>query len=282
MTTRLLFVLAALFTLPVSAAEKREEVVEYTLNFTPGNLLSVHAHNGEITLETWTSDQVFVRAVKKVKAGSAKDAEELLKTTTIDIAETDSGIEIRTQRPKNQWTPLRPDNKWVPFWNISVNYTITVPQNVHLNLETTNGSIAIPPTTGDIKSKTSNGNIKMNGTRGSVNAQTVNGKINLTEIIGGVHAKTANGSIEIAIAEQIQDDIRAESINGGVKLSLPSDFQGHLQAKSTIGHIDTDFPIVTKGVKGNISKSLSGDFNGGNGPIIHLKTVIGGIDIKQL
>ena len=122
----------------------------------------------------------------------------------------------------------------------------------------------------------------MTGTRGSVNAQTVNGKINLTEIIGGVHAKTANGSIEIAIAEQIQDDIRAESINGGVKLSLPSDFQGHLQAKSTIGHIDTDFPIVTKGVKGNISKSLSGDFNGGNGPIIHLKTVIGGIDIKQL
>ena len=127
MTTRLLFVLAALFTLPVNAAEKREEVVEYTLDFTPGNTLSVHAHNGEITLETGASDQVFVRAVKKVKAGSAKDAEELLKTTTIDIAETDSGIEIRTQRPKNQWTPLRPDNKWVPFWNISVNYTITVP-----------------------------------------------------------------------------------------------------------------------------------------------------------
>ena len=282
MTTRLLVILAALFTLPVNAAEKREEIVEYTLDFVPGNMLSVHANNGEIALKTWESDQVFVHAVKKVKAGSEENAEELLKTTTIDIAETESGIEIRTQRPDNKWKPLRPDNKWVPFWNISVSYTITVPQSVRLNLETTNGSISIPSTTGDVKCKTSNGSIKMNGTRGSVNVQTVNGKINLTKIIGGVHAKTANGSIEIAIAEQVPDDIRAESINGGVKLFLPSDFQGHLQAKSTIGHIDTEFPIVTKGVKRSLGKSISGELNGGNGPRIHLQTVIGSIDIKQL
>ncbi len=274
MTARLLFFLAALFTLPTNAAEKREEIVEYTLDFTPGKMLSVHAHNGEITLETWTSDQVFVRAEKKVKAGSEKDAEELLETTTIEIEETDSGIEIRTKRP---------DNKWVPFWNISVNYTITVPQSIRLNLETTNGSISVPPTTGDVKSKTTNGSIKMKGTRGSVNVQTVNGKINLTEIIGGVHAKTVNGSIEIAIVEQIQDAIRAESMNGGVKLSLPANFQGHLQAKSTIGHIDTEFPLVVKGrVSGRISKTLQGDLNGGNGPNIKLQTLNGGINIKQL
>ena len=276
MTPRLIFVLAALFTLPASAAEKREETVEYTLDFAPGKTLSVHARNGGITLKTWARDQVFVHAVKKAKAGDEEGSEELLETTTIEIEKTDSGIEIRTQRP---------DNKWKIFkdWNISIDYTITVPENVRLDLETVNGSISIPSTTGNVKSETVNGSIKINGTRGAIDVETVNGKINLTEIIGGVKAETVNGSIEIAIAEQIQDDIRAETVNGGVKLSLPSDFQGRIQAKSTIGHIDTEFPVVVKGrVGGRVSKSLRGDLNGGNGPNIKLQTLNGGIDIKQL
>ena len=123
MTSRLLFVLAALFTLPVSAAEKREEIVEYTLDFAPGKMLSVHARNGGITLKTWARDQVFVRAIKKAEASSGEEAEEMLETTAIEIKERDSGIEIRTQHP---------DNKWKIFknWNISVNYTVTVPQSV--------------------------------------------------------------------------------------------------------------------------------------------------------
>lgn len=274
MTSRLLFIsfLAALFALPASAAEKREEIVEYTLDFAPGKMLSVHARNGGITLKTWARDQVFVRAVKKTKASDEEGAEELLETTTIEIDETDSGIEIRTQRPDNKWNLFKD-------WNISVNYTITVPQSIRLDLETVNGSISIPPTTGNVKSETVNGSIKINGTRGAIDVETVNGKINLTEIIGGVKAETVNGSIEIAIAEQIQDGIRAETVNGGLKLSLPSDFQGHIQAKSTIGHIDTEFPVV---VKGRVSKSLRGNLNGGNGPNIKLQTLNGGIDIKQL
>ena len=276
MTPRLIFVLAALFTLPASAAEKREETVEYTLDFTPGKKLSVHARNGGITLKTWERDQVFVRAIKKAKASDEEDAEELLETTTIEIKETDSGIEIRTKHP---------DNKWKIFknWNISVNYTVTVPQSVSLNLEAVNGSISVPSTTGNVKSETVNGSIKINGTRGAIDVETVNGKINLTEIIGGVKAETVNGSIEIAIAEQIQDNIRAEAVNGGLQLSLPSDFQGRIQAESTIGHIDTEFPIEVKGrVSGRISKSIKGDLNGGKGPNIKLQTLNGGIDIKQL
>ena len=276
MTSRLIFVLAALFTLPASAAEKREETVEYTLDFTPGKKLSVHARNGGITLKTWARDQVFVRAIKKAEASDEEGAEEMLETTTIEIRETDSGIEIRTKHP---------DNKWKIFknWNISVNYTVTVPQSVSLNLEAVNGSISVPSTTGNVKSETVNGSIKINGTRGAIDAETVNGKINLTEIIGGVKAETVNGSIEIAIAEQIQDNIRAEAVNGGLQLSLPSDFQGRIQAESTIGHIDTEFPIVVKGrVTGRISKSLKGDLNGGKGPNIKLQTLNGGIDIKQL
>ena len=278
MTSRLLFIcfLAALFALPTNAAEKREETVEYTLDFTPGKKLSVHARNGGITLKIWERDQVFVRAIKKAEASSGEEAEEMLETTAIEIKERDSGIEIRTQRP---------DNKWKIFknWNISVNYTITVPKNVRLDLETVNGSISIPSTTGNVKSETVNGSIKINGTRGAIDVETVNGKINLTEIIGGVKAETVNGSIEIAIAEQIQDDIRAETVNGRLQLSLPSDFQGRIQAESTIGHIDTEFPIVVKGrVGGRINKSLKGNLNGGNGPNIKLQTLNGGIDIKQL
>ncbi len=274
MTSCLLFtcVLVALFTFPAHAGETREEIVEYTFDFTPSKTLSVHARNGGIALETWARDQVFVRAVKKAKADSEEDAEELLEITTIEIEETDGHLEIRTQHPDNMWKLFRKRN-------VSVSYAITVPQSVRLDLESINGNISIAPTTGHARSETINGNIKMNGTRGAVDARTTNGKISLTEMRGGVNAKTVNGSVKIEIAEQIQDDIRAETINGRLQLSLPSGFQGHIQGKTSNGHIDTEFPIV---VKGRIGKSIRGDLNGGNGPSIRLQTLNGSIDIEQL
>ena len=249
----------------------------------------MRAINGKIAIKTWDRAQVFIHAVKKAKEGSKEEAEEQLKATTVEIEETHSGLVIRTRRP-DKW-------KWFKSWRVSIDYEITVPKRVRLDLETVNGSISIPPTTGDAKSKTVNGSIKISGTRGAVNAetvngsitmngirgaidaQTVNGQIDLTKIRGGVNAETVNSSIKIEIVAQTQDDIRAEAVNGRLQLSLPSDFRGHIQAESTRGHIDTEFPIT---VKGRIGKSISGNLNGGNGARIRLETINGGIDIKHL
>lgn len=273
MTLRLLFsacFLIALYTNPTSAKEKLEEVVEYTLDFTPGEKLRVRTQNGGITVKTWDRDQIFIHAVKKATANSEEEAEELLETATIELEQLSTGLAIHTERP-DKW-------KFFKRSNVSVDYTLTVPEYVQLDLQSVNGGISTPPTTGNAKSKTVNGSIRMNGTHGNVNAHTDNGKISLTEILGGVSAKTVNGEIRIEIEWQTEEHIQAETLNGKVRLTLPSDFQADLQVQTRHGSIHTDFPIT---VKGRIGKSLSGNINGGSGPDIQIQTMNGGIRIEQ-
>ena len=76
-----------LFTTSACARETLHEEVEYTLDFTPGETLSVITQNGGISLETWDIDQVYCQATKKAKANSEAEAEDLLETTIIEVNE---------------------------------------------------------------------------------------------------------------------------------------------------------------------------------------------------
>ena len=274
MTSRPFFtcVFLSLFAIPALATEERVDIEEHTLDFAPGNTLAVHARDGGIIIKTWENSQVHVQAVKSVKAKKKEKLEELLKGTTIEIKEKDSGIEIRTNRTDG-WTLYKD-------WDISVSYTLTVPTHARLNLETVNGSIAIPPITGNIMGKTEKGSIQVSGVSGQVHVETKkNGDITLTEIMGSINASTSDGNIEIKMVEQSQNAIQAKVHKGQLTLSLPPDFECQVQLKHDKGHIDTEFPIL---VKGRIEKSLSGTINGGNGPKIQLEADNGEIKIKKL
>ena len=274
MTSRLFFasVLAVLFPIPALAAEERSEIVERTLEFEPGKTLSVHAHDGGITVKTWDKNQVFVQAVKNAKADKMEKLDELIKTTAVDIQEKDSGIEIRTYRGKKPGLFAK--------WDISVSYTLTTPKQVNLILESVNGSILISPTTGNVISKTEKGSIQASGTHGNVEARIKkDGAIRLSEISGGINANTSKGSIDIELREQSQDGIRAEVKKGQLTLKIPSDFRASVKFTKNKGHIETELPIT---VEGRIDKSISGKINGGDGPEIQLKVDNGNINLKRL
>lgn len=274
MTSRLIFtgVLAVLFPIPTPAAEERSEIVEKTLEFVPGNTVSVHALDGGITVKTWDKNQVLVQAVKNAKADKMEKLDELLKTTVVDIQEKDSGIEVRTFRGKKPGLFKKP--------NIKVSYTLTTPRQANLILESVNGSILISPTRGNVIGKTEKGSIEASGTRGNVEARIKkDGDIRLSEISGSINANTSKGSIHIELLEQLQDDIRAEVKKGQLTLKIPSDSRARVKFTKNKGHIETEIPIT---VEGRIDKSVSGKINGGDGPEIHLKVDNGNINLTRL
>ncbi|MBT3602295.1 MAG: DUF4097 family beta strand repeat protein [Candidatus Latescibacteria bacterium] len=271
------------------AKEEVEETIEQTLDFKSGQLLKVSGLNGSIVIKTGRDDQIEMVVIKKAKANTEQEAEELLENTYIEIEPTAKGLEISTKHPEQGM--LRRGR------SIQVKYILTVPQIVTLDLHTTNGNIEITETEGDIGAKTSNGKIHINGAQGdiktktsngkihvgnvtgNVNAKSTNGSIRLAEIQGGITASTTNGSLRIDVVEPSNEPIQAQTTNGGIDITLPSDYQAHLEAKTTNGRISTDFPIT---VKGRFSgKSISGALNGGGDTRIRLQTTNGSIDIDH-
>lgn len=281
--------LATFITTACAKKDVVEETIEQTLDFQVGQLLKVSGINGGITVKIGRDDQIEMKVIKRAKADSEQEAEELLENTYIEIDPTDKGLEISTKRPKQ--------GMFSRGKNVTVKYILTVPQLITLDLHTTNGNIEVTETEGSIVAKTTNGKIHIDGTEGKVKTKSSNGKIHVTnvlgkvearttnggikldEIQGGISASTTNGSVSIAVVEPSNESIHAQTTNGGIALTLPPDFHAQLQAQTTNGKISTDFPIT---VKGRFSgKSINGALNGGGDAQISLQTTNGSIKIDH-
>ncbi|MCZ6632472.1 MAG: DUF4097 family beta strand repeat-containing protein [bacterium] len=245
-----------------------EEIIEQTLAFSPGDELLLKAVNGDIQIKTWNKEKVHIYAHKKAKAHSEEEALELLEIVTVEIDSKPGHLKIWTHHPKN----FKMRKK-----SINISYTLTVPQKIHLDLQSVNGNIDVPATSGSVETGTVNGNIDVSETHGAVKSETVNGKIHLIAIVGSVQAQTVNGTIDIDIQSVDEDGIQAQTVNGKINLSLPSDIRAKLRASTQNGNIQTDFPLT---VRGWIGKTAKGQINGG-GPSISLQTLNGGIRLKQ-
>jgi len=272
----------------VHAKSKVVETVEQTIDFQAGQTLKVAAINGRINIKTWSRNQIQMTATKTAKANTKAEAEELLEATIIEVQSVANGLKIATKHPSERYFKRGK--------NIEINYDLTIPQSVVLNLQTTNGEIDIESTEGPIDAKTTNGDIDIDHSEGNINARTTNGDIKidnqignvgakttnggieLQEIKGSVGARTTNGSIDIALSSSSPEDIEAQTISGSIDLVLPTHFKANLQVQTSNGNISTDFPIT---IQGKFSgKSIQGALNGGGDSDISLQTVNGNIKIE--
>ena len=246
-----------------------EEVIERSVEFSPGGRLTLVNVNGDISIDTWDRHEVKMKAKKRARAGSEEAARLLLEKTTVQFDPTENRIDIRSDAPK----------KLGRNRNVSVAYALTVPREIDLELKSVNGSVHAKDVSGAVDAKTTNGRIGLTGIFGAIQARTTNGKIGLSEVLGPITAKTTNGSIKVAVtgSGEQQHEISAKTTNGGIEATLPKGLKAHLKASTVNGKINTDFPVTVKGL---ISKSVDGQINGG-GRLIHLKTVNGSIRLKE-
>jgi len=108
----------------------------------------------------------------------------------------------------------------------TVRYTLHVPSNVTVDVETVNGKIAAQNIDGNVKATTVNGEIAVSTTKGTVNAETVNGSIIASMASlpdsGDVHLETVNGSITSVLPEGIGGSIDLENTNGTITTNYPN------------------------------------------------------------
>ena len=212
-----------------------------------GRLSVDSSPNGGTTVKGWLRSDVLVRARIEAAADNQNDAQFLARQVSID----GSGGQVRAMGPQSA------NNSW---WSVS--YEIFVPQVTDLTVKTNNGGITI------------------SDVRGQIRFDATNGGVHLKRLAGDVSGATVNGGIQAELTGVMWDGRQLEltTHNGGVNLVMPQSYAAHLQAETGMGNIHSDFPI---GMDPN-TRSHKVDSNiGAGGPLIHITTGNGGVNIKR-
>ena len=102
--------------------------------------------------------------------------------------------------------------------SMSVEYDVTVPRSMDLNVDNTNGAIDISDVRGTLQVSDTNGHIELVRCAGSVEAETTNGAVRaeLTEVTAGksMRLETTNGRITVTVPRSIAARVDASTTNG--------------------------------------------------------------------
>lgn len=162
---------------------------ERTVDVAKGTRLVLSNNAGEVVVRSWERDQVRIEA-----SHGAREA--------ISAEITDMTLRIRTQRSQGSRGP-----------GGLVDYQITVPRWMPVNLSGTYLDATIEGTTAEVTVETVHGNARVSGGNGAVSLRSVEGVISVDKASGRVQATTVNEGIRIT---NVSGEITAETTNGDI------------------------------------------------------------------
>ena len=193
--------------------------------------MRLDAVNGELTI-TGQPDATSVMVSAELRVGSHEsweDAETRLEQLEVLVTDLSDEILVQTQQPDNTQ-----GRQYV------VDYTITVPSNLE------------------------------------VDVNQVNGGIHVEDTANSVFVKAMNGSIDSTVSLPLHGEISLSMLNGDIDLRLPTSTSAELSAFVDNGSITWDNLNLPDAV--HTTQSLTGTLGGGAG-VIWLETTNGNIDV---
>jgi hypothetical protein len=180
--------------------------------------------------------------------------------------------------------------------NISIDYDITAPTGVALNLHSGSGDIVTDSVGRFLTASTGSGNLRAHGISGPADLQSGSGDITLDESgSGDIKARTGSGNVHIhglnggLTARAGSGDIDADghlngpanlsSGSGNVKLRLGSDAHFNLEASTGSGDIRIRYPNAPH-QDDHSRHHLTAPINGGGQPL-EVRTGSGDVEISS-
>lgn len=255
------FATCATLALSLFAASVQARTVEKSFDVSEGGLLKLETDIGALRIGSHNKNSVTVEVDID---GSNEDKFKV----SFDSSGNDVSINGEAERSGGFF---RGHN------NLRVTYTIKVPKNYNLDVDTSGGSIKIDDLNGQVDAHTSGGSISLGHIDGLVNVKTSGGSINVDEVTGTIKAKTSGGSINANISKQPTGDSKLKTSGGSVTVYLAEGIAVDLRAKTSGGRVSSDFDV-----NGTVKKkSIRGTINGG-GPELILKTSGGSVRVKKM
>ncbi len=194
---------------PAVSAEATEEK---TLTVKGPVDLTVNNDFGDINIEKAADGQVHIKAEKTGWGTNEAGAQESLKNLKVVIDQSGDTIKVSVKQPNEAGLNLRPRGG-------SVKFTISVPAETTVKVQSSASKLTLSGTTGDADLKTEFGDIVVSDVTGSLLAESSTGNVDAKNITSQqeVTLSTEFGNLE---AHNISgSDITATSTNGQINLS---------------------------------------------------------------
>ena len=258
---------AALFSATAFAASAssnfdRELSTAAIITFTLSNT------NGAVEILPGDGDKIVIHAVKKVTGPLEGECTTLLDKLQIEVSQTSSAIKVKHSKFDKM------------LYNASIEYTIHLPANIKVEIETTNGSITCKERAADTELETTNGEIELTNCIGNVSAVTTNGAITAQCATPKAKFESTNGSLHLEIKLSEGGKLSAETTNGSIHLRVPKDVSASVSAETTNGKINADSFESSLSFNRRHTEA-NGKLGAGSGTI-KLETTNGRIEIDTL
>lgn len=190
--------------------QRAERVEEKSFPATDLNAVEVLSRNGSIKLVGSDSDQVTVTAKYRAEAGSQQAADEkLAKMQT--VYSTDNGrLQVKAEFGVSSIS------------NMQITYELTVPRDLLVRVDTSNGGITADGLAGRLELATSNGGIDVvaDGGPQELQATSSNGNITVSGNPSGgyYNLRTSNGSVEVTLPASLGIELDASTQNGSLNI----------------------------------------------------------------
>src|SRR5688500_16058678 len=192
---------------------------EKTVDVTKGTRLVLSNQAGEVVVRSWDQDRVRIQASHGTRE-------------TISAETTDSTLRIRTTRATGSRGPSG-----------LVDYQITVPRWMPVNLTGTYLDATIEGTAAEVTVETVHGNARVTGGNGAVSLRSVEGIITIDKASGRVTATTVNEGIRVTNST---GEITAETTNGDIVIDNAQ--TSNLEASTVNGDLTFNGTIRESGV----------------------------------
>lgn len=239
---------------------RRDQSVSVMLGSTP--LRVVASHNGGVRVQHASGSGATAVVCMGAGAESQKDAEAIL--DKIEIVNRNGQLTVDGPEDEN----------WGAF------ILLSVPNDVALDLEAENGSLAIRGVTGNFSLRTTNGPIHLAEVGGKVDGEAVNGPIHYTGHSGDVHLTAQNGPIGVKLdaATWTGRGLTASTQNGPMEFAAPPDLRTGVEVQ-TSQH--SPFSWKSGGAKSRPDWDGDRTVRLGSGPVlVRLSTVNGPMNIN--
>ncbi|HEX2188685.1 MAG TPA: DUF4097 family beta strand repeat-containing protein [Longimicrobiaceae bacterium] len=186
-----------------------------TFTVQPNARLEVRNTGGDITVRTWDRNAVRIEAEHSSR-------------TEVDVENT--GAVVRVQA-RSRYGPA----------NI-VDYRITVPASMSLDLSGMHAEIDVQGVQGEVSAQSVQGDVTVRGGRGNVNVRTVQGEVLVEGAQGQVRGGSTSGDVRVVGST---GEIYAETVSGAIYLERIT--SGRVEAGTVSGDVYYDGTVQPRG-----------------------------------
>ncbi len=189
--------------------------IDTTVTAQQGQRLVVDAYGGEIAVKTWGRNAVRVEADPPSR-------------TQVEVSSSSAAVSVRSEGRRGP--------------PASIDYTITVPAWMGLDLTGVYSDVKVDGVRGPITVETVQGEVDVAGGEGTVSLRSVQGSVKLRGAKGRIDVHSVNDEVRVS---ESSGEITAETVNGDVVLERVD--ATSLNATTVNGDLGYDGPLRNGG-----------------------------------